>query len=94
MTMKYFFYLVSKEDKKNAHSIGKVCTYKNRAKWIEIPSDISNYLASVNFTQGINSIVYDNKVYMIWKSYIDISENFVVFVCIESTQGADIEIET
>ena len=86
--MKYYFCLVSAKDTMNGTNIGKTYAYNNRSKWVEASSNISEYLTA-GYTKGVDHVVVDNKAYMIMKSFIDVSENFVVLVCSESVSGCD-----
>lgn len=86
--MKYYFCLVDKDSVATGTNVGKSYAYKNRSKWIEAKDGIHNYLTA-GYMKGVDFIVHKNKAYMIMKSYIDVSENFVVLVCAESVAGCD-----
>ena len=85
--MKYYFCLVPEQDAKNGVNIGRSYAYKNRSKWIE-KSNLEGYL-TVGYVQGVDLVTHNNKAYMIRKTFIDLDEDFLVFVCTESTIGAD-----
>lgn len=86
--MKYYFCLVSDQDRITGTNIGKTYAYKNRSKWIPGGNDIHNYLTA-GYMKGVDFVVVEGKAYMIMKSYIDLTENFVVIVCVESVAGCD-----
>lgn len=87
--MKYFFCLISNKDT-NAVNIGKTFVYKNRAKWVEVPGEEFCKYLTAGYVKGIDHVVYQNKAYMIMKSYMDLEEHFVVMACVESISGCDI----
>lgn len=86
--MKYYFCLVDKSNVSTGTNVGKTFAYKNRSKWIEAKDGIHNYLTA-GYMKGVDFVVLDGKAYMIMKSYIDLTENFVVLVCTESVAGCD-----
>lgn len=88
--MNYYFCLVNNTDKSTGVNVGRTYAYQHRSEWISIPgSDISQYLTT-GYVKGVDYVVYNNKAYMIMKSYLDLNEKFVVLVCTESISGCDI----
>jgi len=86
--MKYYFCLVSDKERNSGINIGKTYAYNHRSSWIEGPDGIHNYLTA-GYMKGVDFVVSNNKAYMIMKSYIDVTENFVVIVAVESISGCD-----
>lgn len=88
--MKYYFCLLSKDDVPAGTNPGRRIVYENRSEWVEKPADeISKYLTA-GYVKGVDYVVSNNKAYWIYKSFIDIDEDFVVIAAVESITGCDI----
>ena len=87
--MKYYACLIPKEDGKIGLNVGRYYTYQHRREWVDA-SGIDTFLAA-GYVKGGDHFTYNNKAYIIMKSFIDLNEKFVVVVAIESTNGCDID---
>lgn len=83
--MTYKFCLVPFEDVKKG-AVGWAYAKENESKWMEYNPE--PYLAA-GYVKGVDHVIKDDKAYAIMKSYINLSEDYILHVCAESTQGCD-----
>lgn len=86
--MKYYFCLVDRESAKSGTNLGRDYIYKHRSEWVDGPENIYLYLTA-GYVKGVDYVTFNNKAYMLLKSYIDLNEGFVVILCTESVSGCD-----
>lgn len=84
--MTYKFCLVPFDVVKKG-AVGWAYAKENESKWEEYNPE--PYLAA-GYVKGVDHIIKDDKAYAIMKSYINLSENYILHICAESTQGCDI----
>ena len=85
--MEVYFCLVSDKIFKTGMT-GRNYVYAHRSEW-KTGTEILPYL-STGWVRGVDYVVSGGKAYMLNKSYIDVDENFVVHVAVESVQGCDL----
>ena len=68
----------------------KDISFKSLLKYSFDASGIDTFLAA-GYVKGVDHFTYNNKAYIIMKSFIDLNEKFVVVVAVESTNGCDID---
>lgn len=86
--MKYFFMLVTYEESYNPSSSGWTFALKNKDRWVAAPDNISQYLTA-GYVTGIDYVTVGEKAYYLRKSFINLDEDAVVILCVESKQGCD-----
>ena len=92
MGFSYYFFPLTKEEFENPNNRGRTYTFQNRSRWVGPKEEpLLNSWANLGFAKGCNYIVHDGKAFMIYKAYLDLVEDFCVFLCTESVQGCDIE---
>ena len=78
--MKYYDYLLSKEDIKDGRKKGLAYAIKNKNKWV----DISAVKDEINtYDKGTTVLSYKQTAYNIYKDYVSIDEQYRVYICEE-----------
>ena len=76
--MKYYAYLLSKEDIKDGRKKGLAYAIKNKNKWV----DISAVKDEINtYDKGTTVLCYKQTAYNIYKDYVSIDEQYRVYIC-------------
>ena len=89
--LKYYYCLVPWEDTKGGTAEGMGYAYANQDRWIETTEDkVSEWQSGA--VLGCAFVVKDQIAYAVRKSYMDLDNNWVVVICIESKQGCDTKI--
>lgn len=83
--MKYYLFLLTKAESEDGNKKGFAYAKKKQSSWIEI----SDKEPLVTYDRGSTHIVYDDKVYHIYKDYINFKENYRVFVCVMKDLQSD-----
>lgn len=87
--MKYFFYPVSaKTYQQHPSALGWDDCLKNKSTWVQCDA-AADYI-SVGYVKGGDVFVYEDVLYFIHRVIMDISNNQVIVVGIQSTSGYDV----
>lgn len=86
--MSYKYCLISVKDAEGPN-LGYKYIKEHKSEWIDAGSTIIDYLAA-GWTQGVDCVVYNDKVYLLKKTYILVEDHTIVHLCVESNRGCDV----
>lgn len=87
--MEYKFFLLSAKDAKDPGKMGWAYALHKKDEWVSNPEEVP--FLTVGYNKGSDYIVVNDVAYMIYKSFTDITNDFILFFCIESEFGCDVK---
>lgn len=92
--MKSYIFCISKEDAKDGNKTGYGYAKSKRSEWIEYDlsdSNINNFYMT-DITPGSDFLIYNDKVYSVFKKYLNIDEGYSLIMCQESMMGCESKV--
>ena len=86
--MKYYFFIITKQDIDAGNRTGFAYALKNKSKWIDATDILSVEINT--YDKALTHIVYNNKVYYIHQDYVNVTDKYRVYVVKESTLSSEI----
>lgn len=86
--MKYYLFLITKKDVDAGNRTGFGYAIKHKAEWIEATDILSVEINT--YDRALTHIVYNNKVYYIHQDYINVTDNYRVYIAKESALSSEI----
>lgn len=86
--MRYYIFPLEAAEMKAGNRTGFAYALKNKDRWVDA-SDILSVEINT-YDKSVTHIVYNNKVYYIHQDYVNISENYRVYICKESKMESEL----
>ena len=86
--MKYYLFIITKQDIDAGNRTGFAYALKNKSKWIDATDILSVEINT--YDRALTHIVYNNKVYYIHQDYVNVTDKYRVYVVKESTLSSEI----
>ena len=90
MEIKLYIFPLTEEELKQPHLLGAKLIFKNQSRLVEAPDLGYSDFNLNNYDMGRNLIIYDNKVYEIFKDYSDITNRKRYFLLKPLLRGSDL----
>lgn len=85
--MTYYLFPLTIEETKNPKKKGWDYCLKNKSKWVKL-GDWSGVLLDT-YDRGESNIVHKNRVYMIHRDFINIDEDYRVYIGLDNNLSVD-----